>query len=154
MIPIKWCLWTHHQSNDEFMTNNTVFIIMVYTFHLQTIFFVELYPPETRKLLERLVNYVIYKVNFFICNFFKNIFWSFLLVACTYLNMWDITFSGTCFWDPNFPMNLYRIMYGDICGGAYLKICVKYHTIIHKKFITAEVLRKSHIMTLKFICNS
>lgn len=53
------------------MTNNTVFIIMVYTFHLQTIFFVELYPPETRKLLERLVNYVIYKVNFFYLQFLK-----------------------------------------------------------------------------------
>lgn len=52
------------------MTNNTVFVIMVYTFHLQTIFFVELYPPETRKLLERLVNYVIYKVNFFYLQFF------------------------------------------------------------------------------------
>ncbi|OAY48146.1 E3 ubiquitin protein ligase RIN2 [Manihot esculenta] len=31
---------------------------------LKTIFFVELYPSETRKLMERLVNYVIYKGTF------------------------------------------------------------------------------------------
>jgi hypothetical protein len=57
------------------MTNNIVFAIMVYIFHLQTIFFVELYPSETRKLLERLVNYIIYKVNFllFIYLFFLRI---------------------------------------------------------------------------------
>ena len=56
------------------MTNNIVFAIMVYIFHLQTIFFVELYPSETRKLLERLVNYIIYKVKFlfFIFLFYKN----------------------------------------------------------------------------------
>ncbi|KAF3959014.1 hypothetical protein CMV_016131 [Castanea mollissima] len=33
----------------------------VYVLCLKTIFFVELCPPETRKLLERLVNYVIYE---------------------------------------------------------------------------------------------
>jgi hypothetical protein len=31
--------------------------------NLQTIFFGELYPSETQKLVERLINYAIYKVN-------------------------------------------------------------------------------------------
>lgn len=29
---------------------------------MQTVFFVQLYPPESRKVLECLVNYVVYKV--------------------------------------------------------------------------------------------
>ncbi|EXC08935.1 hypothetical protein L484_003387 [Morus notabilis] len=39
-----------------------VFILLV--LFLKTIFFVELYPSETRKLVERLVNYIIYKGTF------------------------------------------------------------------------------------------
>ncbi|XP_015877935.2 E3 ubiquitin protein ligase RIN2 isoform X1 [Ziziphus jujuba] len=39
-----------------------VFILLV--LFLKTIFFVELYPSETRKLVERLINYVIYKGTF------------------------------------------------------------------------------------------
>lgn len=39
-------------------------MVIVFVFNMQTIFFVELYPSETRKLMERLVNYVIYKVTF------------------------------------------------------------------------------------------
>lgn len=39
-----------------------VFILLV--LFLKTIFFVELYPAETRKLVERLVNYIIYKGTF------------------------------------------------------------------------------------------
>ncbi|GKV17588.1 hypothetical protein SLEP1_g28068 [Rubroshorea leprosula] len=36
-----------------------VFVLLILS--LKTIFFSELYPSETRKLLERLINYVIYK---------------------------------------------------------------------------------------------
>ncbi|KAF5480259.1 hypothetical protein F2P56_001022 [Juglans regia] len=39
-----------------------VFVLLVLC--LKTIFFAELYPSETRKLLERLINYVIYKGTF------------------------------------------------------------------------------------------
>lgn len=39
-----------------------VFVLLV--LFLKTIFFVELYPAETRKLVERLVNYIIYKGTF------------------------------------------------------------------------------------------
>ncbi|KAL5569935.1 hypothetical protein UlMin_026510 [Ulmus minor] len=39
-----------------------VFVLLVLL--LKTIFFVELYPSETRKLVERLVNYIIYKGTF------------------------------------------------------------------------------------------
>ncbi|KAK9292403.1 hypothetical protein L1049_020370 [Liquidambar formosana] len=39
-----------------------VFILLILC--LKTIFFVELYPSETRKLVERLINYVIYKGTF------------------------------------------------------------------------------------------
>ncbi|KAF3433143.1 hypothetical protein FNV43_RR24245 [Rhamnella rubrinervis] len=39
-----------------------VFILLVLC--VKTIFFVELYPSETRKLVERLINYVIYKGTF------------------------------------------------------------------------------------------
>lgn len=40
---------------------------MISVSDLQTIFFVELYPSETRKLVERLINYVIYKVSALTC---------------------------------------------------------------------------------------
>lgn len=36
------------------------------SYHMQAMFFSELYPSETRKLIERLVNYVIYKVSSFL----------------------------------------------------------------------------------------
>ncbi|KAJ0100440.1 hypothetical protein Patl1_19880 [Pistacia atlantica] len=39
-----------------------VFILLILC--LKTIFFVELYPSETRKFVERLINYVIYKGTF------------------------------------------------------------------------------------------
>ncbi|GLT39801.1 hypothetical protein SLA2020_139710 [Shorea laevis] len=39
-----------------------VFVLLILS--LKTIFFSELYPSETRKLLERLINYVIYKGTF------------------------------------------------------------------------------------------
>lgn len=42
---------------------NIVLNFIVSCFLLQTIFFSELYPTETRKLVERLINYVIYKVS-------------------------------------------------------------------------------------------
>lgn len=38
-------------------------------FFLQTIFFAELYPSETRKVIETVVNYVIYKVNLMCSSF-------------------------------------------------------------------------------------
>lgn len=40
-------------------------MVLVSDFPLQTIFFGELYPAETRKFVERLINYVIYKVRLF-----------------------------------------------------------------------------------------
>ena len=42
--------------------HNSVFEGCFFYFPVQTIFFAELYPSETRKLVGRLVNYVIYKV--------------------------------------------------------------------------------------------
>ncbi|XP_062153729.1 E3 ubiquitin protein ligase RIN2 isoform X2 [Alnus glutinosa] len=44
----------------NFVLNVFIFLVLC----LKTIFFVELYPSETRKLLERLINYVIYKGMF------------------------------------------------------------------------------------------
>ncbi|KAF3976451.1 hypothetical protein CMV_000363 [Castanea mollissima] len=46
------------------LTNFVLNVFVLLVLCLKTIFFVELYPPETRKLLERLVNYVIYKGTF------------------------------------------------------------------------------------------
>lgn len=40
--------------------------------NLQTIFFGELYPSETRKLFERLLNYVVYKVSPLTCYFLRH----------------------------------------------------------------------------------
>lgn len=50
---------------------------------MQALFFSELYPSETRKLIQRLINYVIYKViGFLFLRFMKchpaNLFWLFL----------------------------------------------------------------------------
>ncbi|CAL2243434.1 unnamed protein product [Prunus armeniaca] len=44
----------------NFVLNAFVLLVLF----LKTIFFVELYPSETRKLVERLINYVIYKGTF------------------------------------------------------------------------------------------
>ncbi|XP_059449778.1 E3 ubiquitin protein ligase RIN2 isoform X1 [Corylus avellana] len=44
----------------NFVLNVFIFLVLC----LKNIFFVELYPSETRKLLERLINYVIYKGMF------------------------------------------------------------------------------------------
>lgn len=44
----------------NFVLNVFIFLVLC----LKTIFFLELYPSETRKLLERLINYVIYKGMF------------------------------------------------------------------------------------------
>jgi len=40
-------------------------------YHLQAVFFSELYASENRKLIERLVNYVIYKVSAFMFHWFN-----------------------------------------------------------------------------------
>lgn len=55
---------------------------------LKTLFFVQLYPSETRKVLERLVNYVIYKGTFLPLvvppNTFQTVLWSsWLIILCT-----------------------------------------------------------------------
>ncbi|GMY07801.1 E3 ubiquitin protein ligase RIN2 isoform X2 [Fagus crenata] len=46
------------------LTNFVLNVFVLVVLFLKTIFFVELYPSETRKLLERLVNYIIYKGTF------------------------------------------------------------------------------------------
>lgn len=45
---------------------------MFFFSNLQTIFFGELYPSETRKLFERLLNYVVYKVSPLTCYFLRH----------------------------------------------------------------------------------
>ncbi|KAB1210858.1 E3 ubiquitin protein ligase RIN2 [Morella rubra] len=46
------------------LTNFVLNVFVLLVLCLKTIFFVELYPSETRKLLERLINYIIYKGTF------------------------------------------------------------------------------------------
>lgn len=48
---------------EIFWGEDGINLLICFFLWLQTIFFVELYPSETRKLVERLINYVIYKVN-------------------------------------------------------------------------------------------
>lgn len=57
-----------HGSIDNFsrLSVNIVLAIDGLSYHLQAVFFAELYPSETRKLIERLINYVIYKVSAFL----------------------------------------------------------------------------------------
>ncbi|XP_041007635.1 E3 ubiquitin protein ligase RIN2-like isoform X1 [Juglans microcarpa x Juglans regia] len=46
------------------LTNFVLNVFVLLVLCLKTLFFAELYPSETRKLLERLINYVIYKGTF------------------------------------------------------------------------------------------
>lgn len=55
---------------------------------LKTLFFVQLYPSETRKVLERLINYVLYKGTFLPLvvppNTFQTVLWSsWLIILCS-----------------------------------------------------------------------
>lgn len=68
----------------NFVSN--VFVLGLLT--LKTIFFVQLYPTETRKLLEWLINYVIYKGTFLPLvvppNTFQVVLWSsWMVILCT-----------------------------------------------------------------------
>ncbi|KAM7274308.1 hypothetical protein ACFE04_028972 [Oxalis oulophora] len=47
-----------------FFANFVLNVFLLLLVSLKTLFFVELYPSETRKLVERLINYVIYKGTF------------------------------------------------------------------------------------------
>ena len=51
--------------NNSFLHERNCLIDMIIVLFVQTIFFAELSSSETRKLVERLINYVIYKVNVF-----------------------------------------------------------------------------------------
>ncbi|XP_008786977.2 E3 ubiquitin protein ligase RIN2-like [Phoenix dactylifera] len=68
-----------------------VFVLVILC--LKTIFFVQLYPSETRKVLEHLINYVIYKGTFLPLvvppNMFQVVFWSGWLVFLCFLKMFQ-----------------------------------------------------------------
>lgn len=67
------------------------FVLNVYALvvlGLKTLFFVQLYPSETRKVLERLINYMIYKGTFLPLvvppNTFQTVLWSsWLIILCS-----------------------------------------------------------------------
>ncbi|XP_030488882.2 E3 ubiquitin protein ligase RIN2 [Cannabis sativa] len=73
----------------NFMLNVFVLLILL----LKTIFFVELYPSESRKLVERLVNYVIYKGTFLPLVVQATIYhaglWSIWLIVLCFLKMFQ-----------------------------------------------------------------
>ncbi|CAL5366944.1 unnamed protein product [Camellia sinensis] len=52
------------QATIALLANFVLNVFVLIILGLKTIFFVELYPSETRKLVERLMNYVIYKGTF------------------------------------------------------------------------------------------
>ncbi|THG10257.1 hypothetical protein TEA_003659 [Camellia sinensis var. sinensis] len=52
------------QATIALLANFALNVFVLLILGLKTLFFVELYPSETRKLVERLINYVIYKGTF------------------------------------------------------------------------------------------
>lgn len=90
---------------------NYITKIMVYTFHMQTIFFVELYPPETRKLLERLINYVIYKVIFY-KKFVETMYILFIINGNMHLSKCHISYS--------FGIKTFPLIFIKSCMGIYV----------------------------------
>jgi len=66
------------------------------SYHLQAVFFSELYASETRKLIERLVNYVIYKVSAFLFHWFiKTCHCDFILIILDNVYYQIICFLNT-----------------------------------------------------------
>ncbi|XP_020263730.1 E3 ubiquitin protein ligase RIN2-like isoform X1 [Asparagus officinalis] len=70
------------------LVNSVVNLFAFLVLSLKTLFFVQLYPAETRKVLERIVNYVIHKGLFLPLvvppNTFQTVLWSsWLIILCT-----------------------------------------------------------------------
>jgi hypothetical protein len=78
---------------------------------MQTIFFVELYPSETRKLLERLINYVIYKVSFY-KKFVETIYILIIINCNMHLFKCHISFS--------FGIKTFPLIFIISCMGIYV----------------------------------
>jgi hypothetical protein len=71
---------------------NIALMVLVLLLNMQTIFFGELYSSETRKLVERLINYAIYKVS--------------ILTKCL---------DGKCFTFLLFTIVLDRLLHSNHC---------------------------------------